>query len=49
MDKLVDDLDDLEKVEVVDKFQNHLLPLVVVKQVFYINYLEVVLLRMNLH
>jgi len=27
MDKLVDDLDDLEKVEVVDKFQNHLLHL----------------------
>ena len=27
MDKFVDQLDDLEKVEIVDKFQNHLLHL----------------------
>ena len=27
LDKFIDDLDDLEKVEIVDKFQNHLLSL----------------------
>ena len=27
MDKFIDDLEDLEKVEIVDKFQNHLLHL----------------------